>query len=404
MTEAGASEKEIKKAISDAVIVRNNAKDIMENHGLQHLGIAKVHGVKKDTHKTSRMTELVSIAAAFAINCTSSLEVHLGIARKQGIAEDEIKTVLDNAHFIKGEAAHYVEEMVKLEKKYDELQELYNQLQNAQAMLVQSEKMAALSKLVATVLHEMNTPIGVIQSNLDVATRSVKTLVNMVNHSKNPEELLKNPRFQKTLDLIQESQVTSSSANERISSIMKSLKSFSRLDEAPFQKIDIHECIENVLTLIEAETRDRITLVRTYSHIPLTPCYPHELTQVFMHILSNAVKAIEKKGEIRIKTYLDNTCIKVEISDTGYGISPRKIAGLFDPDFSQAGSRVKAKLGLFTSFNIMKKHRGDISVESEEGKGSTFTVTFPLNLKEQPEAREIDLAKGNSPRCDKMKN
>jgi len=302
------------------------------------------------------------------------------------------------------EAAHYVEEMVKLEKKYDELQELYDQLQNTQAMLVQSEKMAALGKLVATVLHEMNTPIGVIQSNLDIASRSVKTLLDLIANIPDAEELLTNPRFQKTLKLIQESQQTSTGANARIVSIMRSLKSFSRLDEAPFQKIDIHECIENVLTLIEVDTKDRIKLIKTYGKIPPAPCYPHELTQVFMNILSNAVKAIEKKGEIRIRTFRDNSCIKVEISDNGCGISPCKIARLFDPDFSQSGSRVKAKLGLFTSYNIMKKHQGDISAKSELGKGSTFTLSFPLNLEEQREEVKIDNVSKSSSRCDKMDN
>ena len=404
MNEAGASEKEIRKAISDAVNIRNTAKDIMETHGLQYLGIKKIEGVKKDRKKTNRLTELVSIAAAFALNCTSSLETHLEKARNIGLSEGEIKTTLDNAYFIKGEAAHYVEEMVKLEKKYDELQELYDQLQNTQAMLVQSEKMAALGKLVATVLHEMNTPIGVIQSNLDIASRSVKTLLDLIANIPDAEELLTNPRFQKTLKLIQESQQTSTGANARIVSIMRSLKSFSRLDEAPFQKIDIHECIENVLTLIEVDTKDRIKLIKTYGKIPPAPCYPHELTQVFMNILSNAVKAIEKKGEIRIRTFRDNSCIKVEISDNGCGISPCKIARLFDPDFSQSGSRVKAKLGLFTSYNIMKKHQGDISAKSELGKGSTFTLSFPLNLEEQREEVKIDNVSKSSSRCDKMDN
>ena len=102
-----------------------------------------------------------------------------------------------------------------------------------------------------------------------------------------------------------------------------------------------------------------------------------------MHLLTNATQAIEGKGEVRIRTFIEGDCVNIQISDTGKGIPCEKLQHLFDPDFVETGSRVKAGLGLFTSYNIMQKHRGEITVESKFGKGSTFMIAFPMDLDKQ---------------------
>ena len=403
MHEAGASNEEIQRAISDTVAVRENTKELMESHGLHHLGITKdlsLHGL---TEKSSRITELVSIAASFALNCTSSLEQHIATSRSLGITDEEVKSVLDAAFFIKGEAAHYVEQMVKLEKKYDELQQLYEELQRTQAMLVQSEKMAALGKLVATVLHEMNTPVGVMNSGFNITMRSIDKIEKVIKSSQTLEEVRSSKIYKNSLDTIHDNLELNTIACERINKIVKSLKSFSHLDEAKFQKIDIHDCIENVLTLLESDFGDRISLFKDYGDIPETPCYPSELSQMFMHLLTNATKAITEEGRITISTFLEGKNVNVKITDDGVGISQCKLQQLFEPDFSQVGSRVKAGLGLFTSYNIMQKHQGSIKVESEIGKGSVFTISFPTDLEEKSELhKEIKPEKLVS-RCDRLK-
>ena len=115
--EAGASDEEIKMAISDAKVVRDKANEIMESHSLKHLGIAKDGGSPPGFEETTRIKELVSVASAFAVNCTTSVEKHIAAARAIGITEKEIESVLGAAQFIKSEAAHYVGQMVKLKEE-----------------------------------------------------------------------------------------------------------------------------------------------------------------------------------------------------------------------------------------------------------------------------------------------
>ncbi|NIR47348.1 hypothetical protein GWO43_02585 [candidate division KSB1 bacterium] len=174
---------EIKQAIDVSLSVRDRAKEIMASHGFQHLGIRQ--DVKNADYKmTIRRKELVSIAAAFAVNCTTSLEKRIAASRTVGITPDEVNTVLDSALFIKGEAAHYVGKIAKLKAEKDQLQELLDELKQTQAQLVQSEKMAALGKLAAGVVHEINTPIGAINSNTDTSTRSITNIVDILEQGK----------------------------------------------------------------------------------------------------------------------------------------------------------------------------------------------------------------------------
>jgi AhpD family alkylhydroperoxidase len=400
--EAGATDGEIKKAISYAMIVRDSAKEIMESHGLQHLGLAKGEDELTGAEQTTRMKELVSVAAAFAVNCTTNLEKHIALARNVGISEQEIESVLDAAQFIKGEAAHYVDQIVKLKKKSDELQQLLDELKETQAQLVQSEKMAALGKLVAGVVHELNTPIGTINSVIDVSSRSVNRIKEVLESSQNIDEIRQNDRLKDSIKYLQDNMPVTLTATDRIAKIVQSLKSFSRLDESLFQKACIHEGLDSTLTLLENELKDDITVVKEYGEVPLINCYPSELNQVFMHLLTNAVHALHGKGTITIRTFPKNDTIHVVISDTGVGILPDQKEGLFDPNFSKDGSRVKAGLGLFTSYNIVKNHNGHIEVESEVGKGSTFTVILPINLTEQDIQQEGIGGLSPSHRCEQL--
>ena len=403
MREAGASDEEIKQVISDATAVRNSAKEIMEDHGLKHLGISKKIDERSCAEKTTRIKELVSIAAAFALNCTTNLERHVAAARTVGVAEDEISSVLDAATFIKGEATHYVGQIVILKEEKDQLQQLLDELQATQAQLVQSEKMAALGKLVAGVVHEMNTPVGAINSTTDVFTRSINNLAEVLESSQTLDEIKNNKRLKNSLKVLQNNVPVTKAASDRITRIVGSLKSFARLDEAGFQKTDIHEGLESTLTLLEYDFKEQITVVKKFADIPPVACYPGELNQVFMHLLTNAAQAIKKAGTITVRTFVKNGNVHIEIADTGIGISPEQMSGLFEPGFTKKGSRMKAGLGLFTSYNIVQKHKGEIKVESEVGKGSTFTVILPTDLEEQAKMPEPPKSDSQTSRCDRLK-
>jgi signal transduction histidine kinase len=277
--------------------------------------------------------------------------------------------------------------VVNLKETNSALESTLNQLQKTQAELIQSEKMAALGKVVAGVAHELNTPIGAINSAIDVSSRSVRKILDVLATSRTFDEIKNSKQLEKSLNTLQSNNPVTLAASERISKIVSSLKSFARLDEAEFQKADIQEGLDSTLTLIEPDFKGRIYVVKEYGDIPQIACFSGELNQVFMNLLTNAVQAIKEKGTITIRTFLENDNVHVQIEDTGTGIPPEQIDALFDPVFAKRGMRVKAGLGLFTSHNIVQKHQGQIKVESEVGKGSTFTVVLPTDLGTQESSR-----------------
>jgi AhpD family alkylhydroperoxidase len=399
--EAGASDDEVKQAISDAMAVREIANEIMESHGLKHLGIAKEVDVAQPAGQTSRMKELVSVAAAFAVNCTSSVKEHIAAARTVGITEKEIESVLDAALFIKDEAAHYVGQIAKLRQEKNRLQHLLEELEKTQAQLVQAEKMAALGKLVAGVVHEINTPVGAMNSATYVFDRSISNIIDVIQTSATLEDVKNNPRFQESVTALQDNNPVTAAASERITKIVGSLKSFAHLDGARLQNTDLHEGLEDTLTLIEHKFRDKIRVVREFGDIPKVVCNPGELNQVFMNLLDNAEMAIKDKGTITIQTFVEAGDVHVRFVDTGVGISPKRLEKLFVPEFARSGSRMKAGIGLFTSFNIVQKHRGRLEVESEIGKGSAFTVVLPIEGEWSHSPKTID-QEDTADRCDRL--
>jgi len=396
--EAGASDEEIRQAISDAMAVRDSAREIMEHHGLKHLGIAKTSDIRPHDEETTRIKELVSVASAFAVNCTTSVTKHIAAARVIGISEEDIQSVLDAALFIKGEAAHYVGQIAKLKQEKDQLQQLLEELERTQAQLVQSEKMAALGKLVAGIVHEINTPLGTINSTADTLSRSITHIVEELEGTPSLDSVKNNRQFQSSVKALRDSNPITLAASERITRVVGSLKAFAHLDEATYQKADLHEGLENTLTLLEHEFKDRIEIVREYGDIPKVTCNPGEINQVFMNLLQNAAEAIRDSGVVSIRTSENDGNAYVQVTDNGSGISPRRLERLFDPAFAKKGSRVKAGLGLFTSANIVQKHNGRLEVKSELGKGSTFTVVLPV---QSLQSEAVDPAQ-NADRCDEL--
>jgi AhpD family alkylhydroperoxidase len=400
--QAGATDDEIKNAITNAMLVRDSAKEIMENYGLQQLKSAEEDDDAGYIEGTTRIKELVSVAAAFAVNCTTNLKRHMTAARALGITEGEIESVLHAASFIQGEAAHYVDQIVKLKRKSDELEKLLDELKATQAQLVQSEKMAGLGKVVSGFVHELNTPIGAIKGAVDVYARSVSNIQSLLEESQSIDEIKSSNQLQKSIKCLEDNINVTRAASERMANITDNLKSFARLDESAFQKACIHEGLDSVLTLLENEIKDRIKIEKDYGSVPMIYCYPGDLNQVFMHLLTNAVEAIRGKGTIGIRTFVQDENVRVEISDTGIGILPDQKEGIFDPNFKKDGSRVRTGLGLFTSYNIVQNHKGHIEVESDVGKGSTFTVVLSKDLDNQDVIKGEGVAEGPGHRCEQM--
>ncbi len=151
------------------------------------------------------------------------------------------------------------------------------------------------------------------------------------------------------------------------------------------QMADLHEGLDSTLTLVHHELKNRVTVVKEYGEIPPVRCHPNQINQVFMNLLVNAAQAIPDKGEIRLKTFREGDMVKVQISDSGVGIPLANLEKIFDPGFTTKGVGVGTGLGLSICFKIAEDHDGGIDVESEVGKGSTFTLRLPVREDESPE-------------------
>ncbi|MGD9346737.1 MAG: ATP-binding protein, partial [Candidatus Aminicenantes bacterium] len=251
-----------------------------------------------------------------------------------------------------------------------------------QAQLIQSSKMAALGSLVAGVAHEINTPVGAINSMHNTLMRAVEKVKSDIEAClTQAQEERKNIRS--SLELIDDANKVIQSGTDRVIEIVKRLRSFARLDEAELKDADINEGIEDTLTIIHHQIKHDITVIKNYGDIPKISCYPGRLNQVFLNLLINAKQAIEGKGTITISTYAKNEKVYVEFKDTGKGIARENLGRIFDPGFTTKGVGVGTGLGLSICYQIVQDHHGEILVESEEGKGTTFTVILSIDLEKR---------------------
>ena len=266
----------------------------------------------------------------------------------------------------------------RLKAQNQDLGRTMYQLKKTQNQLLMKEKMAALGNLVAGIAHEINNPIGVVISSADVSMRCFDKIDSVLEKNGLTEETRNGSLLSKALKILKDNIKATSLAGDRIATIVKSLKNFARLDEAEYQKVDIHEGIDSSLTLLGTELTNRIKIKKEYGEIPKLQCYPGQLNQVFISLLKNASQAIEDSGTIGIKTFKTKNHIHVQISDTGKGIPHDRLNKIFDFGFSADGSRVKMGSGLTTAYNIIQKHNGEIKVQSEVGKGTTFSTILPI--------------------------
>lgn len=278
-----------------------------------------------------------------------------------------------------------------IETKNHELEDAYKDLRTTQSHILQQEKMASIGQLAAGVAHEINNPMGFISSNLGTMSKYIEKLeefiallVSIADKLGNDETttLINDKRNKLKISYILEDIMPlimeSLDGAERVKSIVKNLKSFSRVDEADIKQVNLNECIESTLNIIWNELKYTTTILKEYGTLPLTKCYPQQINQVIMNLLINAAHSIESQGEIKIKTWNENSSIHISISDTGCGIPEDKINSIFEPFFTTKEVGKGTGLGLSITYNIIQKHNGKITVESGIGKGTTFTAEIPI--------------------------
>ncbi|MCK5404868.1 MAG: response regulator [Desulfobulbaceae bacterium] len=279
-----------------------------------------------------------------------------------------------------------------LSSKNRELEQAYSELKNTQSQLLQQAKMASIGQLAAGLAHEINNPMGFITSNLNTLGRYVDRLVEFLAIQSDALQAsaplakvkkLNLVRKKMKVDYIREDAVEllaeSLEGALRVKEIVGNLKNFSRTDEAKIQETDINASLESALKIVWNELKDKARVIREFSDLPMVRCNTQQINLVFLNLLVNAADAIPKQGEITLKTRQEGDVVLVSVSDTGIGIPARIRERVFEPFFTNKGVGNGIGLGLSMSYDIVKKHGGELTLESKEGKGTTFTVRLPVS-------------------------
>jgi len=168
------------------------------------------------------------------------------------------------------------------------------------------------------------------------------------------------------------------SSTSRISDLVRAIKEYTYMDQSPVQNVDIVKSLETTLTILNHKLKKGVAVQRDYGRIPLlVNSFGSELNQVWTNIIDNAIDAMHGKGELRVRTYRDDGCVVVEIADNGPGIPPDVQSHIFEPFFTTKGVGEGTGLGLDTVQRIVRKHRGNIHVNSKPGD-TRFQVLLPL--------------------------
>lgn len=264
-------------------------------------------------------------------------------------------------------------------------------LKQAQTQLLQAEKMSTIGQLAAGVAHEINNPISFVGSNMETlkryiaAVRSVMTTYELTCRAPGDQEAIARLEhvkktndiefvFEELPQLVEESR----DGIERVRKIVQDLKTFSHVDEVEWQATDLHVCLDNALNIARNELKYKVEVFKNYASVPKIECVSAQLGQVFLNLLVNAAQAIDTKGEIRIATGYDGAYVWVTIADTGSGIRPEHLPRMFEPFFTTKPVGKGTGLGLSMCYGIVKKHNGEILVDSSYGRGTVFTIRLPV--------------------------
>ncbi|MFN6495567.1 MAG: PAS domain S-box protein [Nostoc sp. DedQUE01] len=288
---------------------------------------------------------------------------------------------------------------MQLQQQAQNLENTLRELQRTQSQLIQSEKMSSLGNMVAGVAHEINNPVNFIHGNLIPASEYTQELLRLLElyqqHFPYPPEEIQAEIITIDLDFLKEDLVklfqSMTVGTQRIREIVLSLRNFSRLDEAEFKDVDIHEGIESTLMILHNRLKAKpnhpeISVIKEYGKLPLIECYPGQLNQVFMNLLANAIDSLEQsfvgeQGQIRICTEVCNSkWAIIRIADNGVGISQEILPKLFDPFFTTKDVGKGTGLGLSISYQIVvNKHGGNLSCNSIPGQGAEFVIKIPIS-------------------------
>ena len=328
---------------------------------------------------------------------TGEIVKFVGVGRDVTVKKNKWDKLESQTQNLSDANAHAGILMAELEGKNAELEKAQQDIKQAQSKLMQSEKLASIGTLAAGVAHEINNPIGFINGNFQVLEQysagfkkyfecleRLKKSVESKDVEKSAAVLKEAEQMKGDINLefmledldnlIKESQ----SGADRIKKIVGDLRTFARADDETMELLKIDEVLDSVINIVWNEIKYKAELEKDYGDIPLVQCNPQRMGQVFINLLINAAHAIEGKGKITVKTFVKDKNVCVEVADTGKGIPQENLKDIFDPFFTTKSVGQGTGLGLSISLDIIKQHNGEMTVNSEVGKGTTFQILLPI--------------------------
>ncbi len=287
---------------------------------------------------------------------------------------------------------------VTVKERTKELEERCHELKMKDDQMLQQEKMATIGLLTAGISDEINRPMKLMNSNMEVLQENLRDIISYtqllqyglltLTKEDDPhrrqlemEQIQQVQTRMKVETLLSDSEKMIKESKEGLDQSKKithGLKTFSHNDENKKIGADLNQEIQHTLNIVAHKLKNKAKITTKFEFVPPLTCYPQQLNQVFMNLLINASHAVKEGDFIKIHTFYQDGQIYIIIQDTGSGISPENRQKIFDPFFTTKGLEKGTGLGLYISYGIIEKHRGTISVESTVGEGTTFTIKLPV--------------------------
>jgi signal transduction histidine kinase len=330
--------------------------------------------------------------------------LHIFFSHAALILENEIRSYTRQQEEAELERyRHHLEQLVEertrelherekaLRRNFAELEAAHARLKQMSSQLLQSEKLASIGQLAAGVAHEINNPIGFVSSNLGTLKKYFDDLLHLIGAytcleaAVAPElrQQIDKAKQEADLEFLRDDVVDllaeSVEGVGRVRRIVQGLRDFSHPGEREWQSADLHAGLESALSVAWNEIKNKVEVVRDYGELPPIECLSSQINHMFLILLVNAAQSIQEHGQITLRTCCENGWIRIAISDTGCGIAAEIRKKVFDPFFTTRPVGKGTGLGLSMAYGIVTKHGGRIEVDSEPGRGSTFTIWLPVH-------------------------
>ncbi len=312
----------------------------------------------------------------------------------------KIKEEKERVNLIEQKVGERTKELIGLNnmllEEIEDRKKAENKLKQAQAQLVQSEKLASIGQLAAGIAHEINNPMGFIGSNIEIFRQFLSNNKKLLDQMQKIKKAINVKDIEKSHRLVSEMNEIENQINidyfkeelpelikdvqkgvDRVNKIVLDMKIFSREDTGEIDILNVNNVLDDIIRITWNKIKYNCVLKKHYGDIPCINGNQQKLGQVFMNLIINASQAIENKGRINIKTYAQDNNICIEISDNGKGIEEGNLKKIFDAFYTTKPVGEGTGLGLSISYEIIKKHGGDIIVESQVDKGTTFIISLP---------------------------